>query len=60
MKAKVDIKFLEVSGRKVDETMGKDKKFIASTSKAISSLCEQIEKYFKSFNIKVKVNFEIK
>jgi len=59
MKAKIEIKFLEVSGRKVDEVMSKDKKFQVSTTKAISGLCKQIERYFRDFNIRVKTNFEL-
>ena len=59
MKAKIEIELLKVNGRKVDEAMSKNKRFKASTKKTISGLCEQIEKYFKDFKIKVKTDFKV-
>jgi len=50
---------LKVSGRRVDETIEKNRRFKASTKKTISALCKQIEKYFKDFDIKVKTNYKL-
>jgi hypothetical protein len=59
MKAKIEVKFLEVSGKKVDSVMARDKRFKKSTEKTIAELCKQIEKYFGDFDINVETNFKI-
>jgi hypothetical protein len=59
MRAKIVIKFLEVSGEKVTKKMSDSRRFRKSTEKTISELCKQITKYFRDFNINVETNFKI-
>lgn len=59
MKAKIEIKFLEVSGNKVNNKMDNNKRFQKSTEKTISELCKQIEKYFGDFDIKTSTTFKL-
>jgi len=59
MKAKIEITFEKVSGKKVDEEMANSGKFRKSAEKTIAKLCEQIERYFKDFKIKTKVTSKI-
>jgi len=59
MKANITINFKRVSGHNVNEKMSSDPKFRASVEKTTKKLCEQIENYFKDFNIKVRTTFEL-
>ena len=59
MNAKINIKFLEVSGEKVTKKMSDNKKFQKSTEKTIAELCKQITKYFGDFNIKVEATHKL-
>lgn len=59
MRADIKIKFLEVSGQKVNKKMNDSKRFQKSTEKTITELCKQIHRYFEDFNIKTDVSFKL-
>lgn len=59
MKANITINFKRVSGHNVDDKMSNDPQFRASVENTTKKLCEQIEKYFHDFKIKVRTTFQL-